>query len=355
MNAPEKPAEPRLTSLSHGGGCGCKIAPGVLSEILKGTSMMPMPPELLVGIETADDAAVYQLNDEQALIATTDFFMPIVDDPYDFGRIAATNAISDVYAMGGTPIMALALVGMPINVLSTATIGRILEGGNAACRAAGIPVAGGHTIDSVEAIYGLVALGLVHPKRVKRNADARVGDRLVLGKPLGVGVLSAALKKEQLSAEGYAQMIASTTQLNTPGPDLAALPGVHALTDVTGFGLAGHALEIARGAKATVVIDWARVPLLSGVRALAAQGFVTGASGRNWAGYGVDIALPAGFAAEDKALLTDPQTSGGLLVSCDAASLPEVRAIFARHGFAAVAEIGEVVAASAGGAKLIVR
>ncbi len=353
MNAPEKPIEPRLTSLSHGGGCGCKIAPGVLSEILKGTSQMPVPKELLVGIETADDAAVYQLNDEQALIATTDFFMPIVDDPYDFGRIAATNAISDVYAMGGRPIMALALVGMPINVLSTETIGRILEGGNSVCRAAGIPIAGGHTIDSVEAIYGLVALGLVHPKLVKRNADAKVGDRLVLGKPLGVGVLSAALKKEQLSADGYAQMIANTTQLNTPGPDLAALPGVHALTDVTGFGLAGHVLELARGANASVVIDWARVPLLPGVRALAAQGFVTGASGRNWAGYGKDIALPAGFAAEDKALLTDPQTSGGLLVSCDAAALPEVRAIFKRHGFAVVADIGEVVAA--GAARLVVR
>ena len=354
MNAPERPAGVRLTSLSHGGGCGCKIAPGVLSEILKGTSKMPVPPQLLVGIETADDAAVYQLNDEQALIATTDFFMPIVDDPFDFGRIAATNAISDVYAMGGTPIMALALVGMPINVLSTDVIGKILEGGNSVCRAAGIPIAGGHTIDSVEAIYGLVALGLVHPKRVKRNADAKVGDRLVLGKPLGVGVLSAALKKDQLDAAGYEQMIASTTKLNTPGPDLAALPGVHALTDVTGFGLAGHGLEIARGAGAAVQIDWARVPLLPRVRELAAQGFVTGASGRNWAGYGSDVVLPAGFAAEDKALLTDPQTSGGLLVSCDAAAVPEVMAIFKRHGFAAVSEIGGVVAAD-GPPRLVVR
>src|SRR5215470_11622820 len=217
------PAEPRLTSLSHGGGCGCKIAPGVLSEILKGTARLPVPPELLVGIETADDAAVYKLNEEQALIATTDFFMPIVDDPYDFGRIAATNAISDVYAMGGKPIMALALVGMPISVLSTETIARILEGGESVCKAAGIPIAGGHTIDSVEPIYGLVALGLVHPDKVKKNSAARPGDVLVLGKPLGVGVLSAALKKEQLSADGYGQMIATTTKLNTPGPDLAAI------------------------------------------------------------------------------------------------------------------------------------
>jgi len=355
MNAPDKtPAEPRLTSLSHGGGCGCKIAPGLLSEILKGTSAMPMPPELLVGIETSDDAAVYQLNDEQALVATTDFFMPIVDDPFDFGRIAATNAISDVYAMGGKPIMALALVGMPINVLSTATIGRILEGGQSVCREAGIPVAGGHTIDSVEAIYGLVVMGLVHPRRVKRNADAKAGDRLVLGKPLGVGVLSAALKKERLGAEGYARMLATTTQLNTPGPDLAALPGVHALTDVTGFALAGHALELARGAGVAVAIDWARVPLIDGARSLAAQGFVTGASGRNWAGYGAEVVLPGGFAAEDKALLTDPQTSGGLLVSCDAASVPEVLAVFRRHGFDAAADIGEVLPPS-GGARLVVR
>jgi selenide, water dikinase len=345
MNAPDPTAaEPRLTALSHGGGCGCKIAPGVLAQILKGTSAMPIPPQLLVGIETADDAAVYQLNDEQALIATTDFFMPIVDDPYDFGRIAATNAISDVYAMGGTPIMALALVAMPIAQLSTATIGRILEGGNSVCRDAGIPIAGGHTIDSVEAIYGLVALGLVHPKRIKRNSDARAGDRLILGKPLGVGVMSAALKKGELGDAGYAQMIASATRLNKPGAALAALPGVHAMTDVTGFGLAGHALEVARGAKATVVIDWAKVPLLTGVRGLVERGFVTGASGRNWAGYSQDVALPAGFAAEDRALLTDPQTSGGLIVSCDAASVDDVIAIFRQHGFDDAAEIGHIEA-----------
>jgi selenide,water dikinase len=355
MNAPDQtPAEPRLTSLSHGGGCGCKIAPGVLSEILKGTAAMPIPKELLVGIETADDAAVYQLNDEQALIATTDFFMPIVDDPFDFGRIAATNAISDVYAMGGKPILALALVGMPINVLSTTTIGRVLEGGASVCRAAGIPIAGGHTIDSVEAIYGLVALGLVHPKRVKRNADAKAGDVLVLGKPLGVGVMSAALKKGVLGDAGYARMIGSTTKLNTPGPDLAALDGVHALTDVTGFGLAGHALELARGAGCQVQLDWARVPQFEGVRALAAQGFVTGASGRNWAGYGADVVLPDGFAAEDQALLTDPQTSGGLLVSCDAAAVPEVLAVFRRHGFGDAAVVGQVLAAATDGPRLVV-
>lgn len=356
MNAPlpSQAAEPRLTSLSHGGGCGCKIAPGVLSEILKGTARLPVPPELLVGIETADDAAVYKLNDEQALIATTDFFMPIVDDPFDFGRIAATNAISDVYAMGGKPIMALALVGMPISVLSTTTIGRILEGGESVCKAAGIPIAGGHTIDSVEPIYGLVALGLVHPQRVKRNADARAGDLLVLGKPLGVGVLSAALKKEKLDAAGYERMIATTTRLNTPGPELAALDGVHALTDVTGFGLAGHALELARGADLSLEIEWNKVPVLEGVRELARAGFVTGASGRNWAGYGMDVSLSASVDDAERALLTDPQTSGGLLVSCTPESLEQVLAVFRQHGFGQAAVIGQARAAGAG-PRLVVR
>ena len=342
MNAPHDKAV-RLTSLSHGGGCGCKIAPGVLSEILKSSSGFPVPKELLVGIETADDAAVYKLNDEQALIATTDFFMPIVDDPYDFGRIAATNAISDVYAMGGKPIMALALVGMPINVLPLETIGRIIKGGESICAEAGIPIAGGHTIDSVEPIYGLVVLGLVHPSKVKRNADAKVGDVLVLGKPLGVGVLSAALKKDALSADGYKQMIANTTKLNKPGIALADHPGVHALTDITGFGLAGHGLELARGAKVSVRIDWAKVPLLGGVRELAAQGMVTGASGRNWGSYGGAVTLPAGFPEADRALLTDPQTSGGLLVSCTPAAVNDVLAIFRQDGFDRAAVVGSVI------------
>jgi len=339
--APLPADEPRLTSLSHGGGCGCKIAPGLLREILQHSALGTAPPELLVGIETSDDAAVYQLNAEQALVATTDFFMPIVDDPFDFGRIAATNALSDVYAMGGRPILALALVGMPIGKLSPATIGKILEGGSAVCREAGIVVAGGHSIDSVEAIYGLVALGLVHPKQVMRNAGARPGDVLVLGKPLGVGVLSAALKKGLLSKDGYDHMIATTTQLNTPGPDLAALPGVHAITDVTGFGLAGHALEMARGAGCTIRLDWTAVPVLPSVRDLLGQDCVTGASARNWAGYGAEVDLPEGFTATEQALLTDPQTSGGLLVACAPEALAAVLALFAQHGFAHAARVGE--------------
>lgn len=352
MNAPEPLktlAVPRLTSLSHGGGCGCKIAPHVLSEILKNSSNLPgfnLPKELLVGIETADDAAVYLLNDEQALIATTDFFMPIVDDPYDFGRIAATNAISDVYAMGGTPIMALGLVGMPINVLPLETIGAILRGGQDVCRDAGIPIAGGHTIDSVEPIYGLVVLGLVHPSRIKKNSGAKAGDVLVLGKPLGVGILSAALKKEILPPEGYAQMIAVTTQLNKPGIELAKLDGVHALTDITGFGLAGHGLELARGAKLKMQIQLDQIPLLSGVLAFAEAGVVTGASGRNWASYAGEVSLPGNTSDAYQALLCDPQTSGGLLVACAPEVEAEVLACFKRQGFANARTIGRMLEGS---------
>ncbi|NML61897.1 selenide, water dikinase SelD [Massilia sp. RP-1-19] len=332
----------KLTSFSHGGGCGCKIAPGVLAEILKNSTGFPVPKELLVGIETADDAAVYKLNDEQALIATTDFFMPIVDDPFDFGRIAATNAISDVYAMGGTPIMALALVGMPVNKLPLDTIGQIIRGGESICAEAGIPIAGGHTIDSVEPIYGLVVLGLVHPSKVKRNADAKAGDVLILGKPLGVGVLSAALKKDALDADGYAAMIENTTKLNKPGKALADMAGVHAMTDVTGFGLLGHLLELARGASLEAQLDMASIPLLPGVEQLARDGFFTGASGRNWDAYGSDVTLAAGITPAQQALLTDPQTSGGLLVSVDPSSVDEVLALFAREGFGHAAVVGRM-------------
>ncbi len=332
----------KLTSFSHGGGCGCKIAPGVLAEILKKSSGFPVPPQLMVGIETADDAAVYKLNDEQALIATTDFFMPIVDDPFDFGRIAATNAVSDVYAMGGTPIMALALVGMPINKLPLETIGDIIRGGESVCAEAGIPIAGGHTIDSVEPIYGLVVMGLVHPDKVKRNADARAGDVLILSKPLGVGVLSAALKKDVLGADGYAAMIANTTKLNKPGRLLAEMDGVHALTDVTGFGLLGHLLELARGAGLQAELDMDAIPLLPGVLQLAHDGYFTGASGRNWDAYGKDVALFDAVTPAQRALLTDPQTSGGLLVSCAPEAADEVLALFAREGFGEAKVIGRM-------------
>ncbi len=334
----------RLTQFSHGGGCGCKIAPGVLEQILSKAAPGLIPRELLVGIETSDDAAVYRINDRQAIVATTDFFMPIVDDPFDFGAIAATNAISDVYAMGGQPLFALALVGMPVNQIPLEVIRKILEGGESVCARAGIPIAGGHTIDSVEPIYGLVAIGLVDPAHLKRNSGARPGDQLVLGKPIGVGIISAALKKGRVDDAGYKAMIAATTQLNTPGTRLGRLEGVHALTDVTGFGLLGHLLEIARGSNAGAKLRWDAVPILPQALAFATEGIATGASGRNWTGYGDRVRLGAAIGDAQKALLTDPQTSGGLLVACAPDSCAEVLEIFRSEGFADAAVVGEVVA-----------
>jgi selenide,water dikinase len=341
MNAPEKI---RLTEFSHGGGCGCKIAPAILSEILASTPIRGLPKDLLVGTETADDAAVYRLNDRQALVATTDFFTPIVDDPYDFGRIAATNAISDVYAMGGRPIMALAVVGMPLEKLPVSVIQKILEGGESVCASVGIPIAGGHSIDTLEPIYGLVALGLVHPDRVKRNSGARAGDALVLGKPLGVGILSAVLKKGRISEAGYRQMIEYTTRLNTPGEALSAMAEVHALTDITGFGLAGHLLEICRGSKVAAEVRFDAVPVIAEALEWAKQGVATGASDRNWQGYGADVRLPAGAPEWMRKLLTDPQTSGGLLVSCAPAAEQAVLKLFRAAGFGEAASIGRLVA-----------
>ncbi len=332
----------RLSQLSHGGGCGCKLAPAVLSDILSRMPLRAIPKELLVGTESSDDAAVYRLNDGQAIVATTDFFSPIVDDPYDFGRIAATNAISDVYAMGGRPIFALAIVGMPLEKLPVEVIQRIVAGGESVCADAGIPIAGGHSIDTVEPIYGLVALGLVHPDRVKRNDRARAGDALVLGKPLGVGILSAALKKGALSAAGYRQMLSTTTRLNTPGIPLAELAGVHALTDVTGFGLAGHLLEICRGSKLGARLRFDELPLIAEAREWAERGTATGASGRNWSSYGREVRLPAGFPKWKQDLLTDPQTSGGLLVACAADAVEQVLAEFERDGFTDARRIGEM-------------
>jgi selenide,water dikinase len=337
----------RLTQFSHGGGCGCKIAPGVLEQILAKSAPGLIPKELLVGIETSDDAAVYQLNETQAIVATTDFFMPIVDDPFDFGAIAATNAISDVYAMGGQPLFALALVGMPVNQIPLEVIRKILEGGESVCARAGIPIAGGHTIDSVEPIYGLVAIGLVDPKNLKRNAGAKPGDKLILGKPIGVGVISAALKKGRVDDAGYKAMIAATTQLNTPGTKLGKLAGVHALTDVTGFGLLGHLLEIAKGSKVGAKLDWSSIPLLPGAHDFAREGIATGASGRNWVGYGSRVKLGAAIGNAEMALLTDPQTSGGLLVACAPAATEEVLKIFRSEGFGTAAIVGEVVAGEA--------
>jgi len=345
---PDQPI--RLTQFSHGGGCGCKIAPSVLREILSDTPfsshLATAYPDLLVGIEHGDDAAVYRLNDEQAIVATTDFFMPIVDDPYEFGRIAATNALSDVYAMGGRPLFALAIVGMPIGKLPNEVIRQILAGGESVCKAAGIPIAGGHSIDAPEPIYGLVGIGVVDPRRVKQNSGGQAGDLLILGKPLGVGIYSAALKKNLLSPDQYAAMIAATTQLNTPGADLAATAGVHAMTDITGFGLLGHLLEITRASKLAASVELARLPLFPGVGELAQDGHITGASERNWASYGSEVQLADGIADWQRALLTDPQTSGGLLVSCTPEARDAVLEIFSRHGFAQATAIGRLTAGS---------
>jgi len=341
ISAGASPSPVRLTSLAHGGGCGCKLAPAVLQSILKGMPATAAFPDLMVGTDTSDDAAVWRLNASQALVATTDFFMPVVDDPFDFGRIAATNALSDVYAMGGVPILALAIVGMPVDRLAPETIRAILEGGASVCAAAGVPVAGGHSIDSVEPIYGLVALGLVHPDRVLTNRTAQAGDVLILTKPLGVGVLSAAFKQERLDAHGYAALIASTTQLNAVGGELGGVAGVHAVTDVTGFGLLGHALEMCRGARLGAEIA-ADPPLLAGVEALAQDGVRTGASGRNWASYGDAVRLPPAFADWRRDLLTDPQTSGGLLIAVAEADAPAVLDLVRSRGFTAAAPVGRL-------------
>lgn len=334
----------KLTSLAHGGGCGCKLAPSVLQQLLAGQAAAGPYAQLLVGVETGDDAAVWQLDDDTCIIATTDFFMPVVDDPHDFGRIAATNAISDVYAMGGQPIMALAILGIPLDKLPVETVRAILAGGAAVCAAAGIPVAGGHSIDTPEPIYGLAVIGTCRKQNLRRNADARPGDALILTKPLGVGIYSAALKKGMLSGDGYAEMVATTTLLNQVGTRLAEDADVHAITDVTGFGLAGHALEVARGSDLAIEIDADSLPLLGEAAAFAQQGIVTGASGRNWASFGGSVELPAGFADWRRNLLTDPQTSGGLLVSCNADRADAILKIIKAAGYPAARIIGRTTA-----------
>ncbi|KGJ05813.1 selenophosphate synthase [Paracoccus halophilus] len=339
---------PRLTSLAHGGGCGCKLAPSVLRELLAGQPVAQAFPQLLVGTETADDAAVWQVDAQTCVIATTDFFMPMVDDPRDFGRIAATNAISDIYAMGGRPIMALAILGMPIDKLAPEQIRQILEGGREICAEAGIPVAGGHSIDAPEPIYGLAVIGLCHPSELRRNADARPGDALILTKGLGIGIYSAAIKKGALDAEGLAEMVASATRLNRIGTDLAKRDDVHAITDVTGFGILGHGLEVARGAGLRLRLRLNDLPLLSRAAELAEAGFATGASTRNWAAYGAEVTLPEGLPIWKRALLTDPQTSGGLLIACAAPAAGQLLDELRAAGFPLATIIGSAEAGPPG-------
>jgi selenide,water dikinase len=338
--------ETRLTALAHGGGCGCKLSPAVLRELLSGMPAMQAFPDLLVGIETGDDAAVYRINDQQAVVATTDFFMPIVDDAYDFGRIAAANALSDVYAMGGKPILALAILGMPLGKIAPDTVRNILAGGASICAEAGIPVAGGHSIDAPEPIYGLVAIGLVNPQRVLRNTGAQPGDVLILSKALGVGVISAALKAGKLAPESsrklYAQLVDSTTRLNAVGAELAAITHVHAMTDVTGFGLLGHGLEVCRGSKLSAHIKFDALPLLDGIAELARVPYRTGAATRNWASYGEEVKLADDAPEWQRDVLCDPQTSGGLLIAVAPDGVAEVMQALRAAGFDQAAIIGEM-------------
>lgn len=347
MNAPVV----RLTSLAHGGGCGCKLAPSVLRELMAGQPAISPYANLLVGTETGDDAAVYRLDDGTCIIATTDFFMPMVDDPFDFGRVAATNAISDVYAMGGTPIMALAILGMPIDKIPADMVRKILEGGRAICAEAGIPVAGGHSIDCPEPVYGLAVIGMCREENIRRNSAAKPGDALILTKALGVGVYSSAVKKNLIDGDMYAEMVGSMTTLNKIGAALSKDADVHAITDVTGFGLLGHALEMAQGSGATITVEEGRLPFLKEAASLVQKGCVTGASHRNWSSYGENIVLPQGRDDWRRHLLTDPQTSGGLLVACEAERADEIAARIVAEGYPFARVIGRV---SAGDAKVVI-
>ena len=339
----------RLTRLASGGGCGCKIAPAILREMLAQVGPGVTPPELLIDARNADDSAVWKISPECAILATADFFPPVADIPEHFGKIAATNALSDIYAMGGTPLFALALVAMPA-ALSAGEIAEILKGGADACAAAGVPVAGGHSIAAAEPVYGLAVIGRAHPERILANAGARAGDALILGKPLGIGILAAALQKEILSPDAYAQMLAQTTLLNKAGPELAALPGARAMTDVTGFGLLGHLLEMCRASRVAAEVNFAKIPLISHAVDLAKNGVAAGASARNWTSFGDEVALPPEIADWQKTVLTDPQTSGGLLFSCDANSADSALEIFRRHGCENAAVIGKMKAVDDSGA-----
>ncbi|HEY8275731.1 MAG TPA: selenide, water dikinase SelD [Methyloceanibacter sp.] len=332
----------RLTDLAHGGGCGCKLAPSVLQQLLSCQPASATYASLLVGTETGDDAAVWQIDGQNCIIATTDFFMPMVDDARDFGRIAAANAISDVYAMGGRPLMALAILGMPLEKLPVETVREILGGGASMCAEAGIPVAGGHSIDAPEPIYGLAVIGLTSPSNVRRNSGARVGDALILTKGIGVGIYSAAFKKRALSEGSYAEMLASMTLLNRVGQTLAQEDDVHAMTDVTGFGLLGHGLEVARGSGVSLDIDYERIPFFAQAEEFAEAGFATGASGRNWASYGEQVVLPPELPTWQRTLLTDPQTSGGMLVACAPGRAASIHATIKDAGYPSAAIIGTV-------------
>jgi selenide,water dikinase len=335
--------EVRLTQYSKGGGCGCKIAPSVLQQMLPSGDGGSFP-ALLVGNESSDDAAVYQLNDETAIISTTDFFMPIVDDPFQFGRIAAANSISDVYAMGGKPMMAIAVLGWPVAQLPPAVAQQVLEGGRSICREAGIPLAGGHTIDSLEPIFGLAVTGSVSTQHIKKNNGAREGDLLFLTKPLGVGVLSTAIKRGFLKEEHYAILLKQLTTLNSIGETLGKIPAVHAMTDVTGFGLLGHTTEMAQGSGVSIELNYKAIWTIEGFEEYRQLKTIPGATARNWTSYGDGVAFDAGIdEAIATQLLADPQTNGGLLIA--AADIEQLCECFNTHNLTSfLTPIGQCIA-----------
>lgn len=328
----------RLTQYSHGAGCGCKISPKVLEVILAGSGAQNLDPRLWVGNASRDDAAVYGIDEERGVVSTTDFFMPIVDDPYDFGRIAATNAISDIYAMGGDPLMAIAILGWPVNVLPPEVAREVIRGGRAVCDEAGIALAGGHSIDAPEPIFGLAVTGLVDKRHMKRNDTASLGCKLYLSKPLGIGILTTAEKKALLRAEDVGLARDWMCTLNKPGSRFGKLEGVRAMTDVTGFGLLGHLLEMAEGSGLTARIEYAKVPRLPGIDYYLGQGCVPGGTLRNFDSYGERVAP---LSEEQKQLLCDPQTSGGLLVAVAPEGEAEFLALASELGLA-LEPIGEM-------------
>ena len=336
----------KLTKYSHGGGCGCKIAPAVLDEILKTNIESPLYKKLLVGNSSKDDAAAYDLGDGTALISTTDFFMPIVNDAYDFGRIASANAISDVYAMGGKPLMAIAILGWPVNTLPVEAAQRVLEGSRAVCREAGIPLAGGHSIDTPEPVFGLAVSGICSITNLKQNNTAQAGDYLLLTKPVGVGIMATAEKREALTPEHHDLLISQLTQLNKIGEALGKVKGVHAMTDVTGFGLAGHLIEMAEGSELTAELYFDRVQRITGVGEYIAKNIGPDATTRNWSGYGSKIAFGAGVdVMEAFKLLPDPQTNGGLLIAVAEQDLVLVTGIMHQFGLGRFTQpIGRMVA-----------
>jgi selenide, water dikinase len=334
----------RLTEYSHGAGCGCKISPQVLDQILAVGDAGPDFPQLWVGNASRDDAAVFGLDDENGIVSTTDFFMPIVDDAFDFGRIAATNAISDIYAMGGTPLMAIAILGWPVNLLPAALAGEVIAGARSVCIAAGMPLAGGHSIDAPEPIFGLAVTGRVSRAQLKRNDRARPGARLYLTKPLGIGILTTAEKQKKLRDEDRGVARDLMCELNRIGAQLAGIEGVQAMTDVTGFGLLGHLVEMAEGSGVKAVIDYASVPRLQSVEHYLAQGCVPGGTLRNFASYGHKVAeLPESW----RQLLCDPQTSGGLLVAVAPEAEQQMLRMTAAAGLS-LASIGECLPADGG-------